>query len=313
MANWFDLVSVSSVAFGMVCFQKDGKAAWFNLGHACISRLLPILLLVLPAGVHAQFTFSTNSGAITITGYTGTNYLVIIPDSTNGYPVTSIGSQAFFDATNVTSVTIPAGVTSIGSGAFELCTSLMSIAIPETVTNIGVSAFYDCAALASVTIPAGLTSIADQTFDDCSGLTRFMIPAGVTNIGNNAFQQCYGLSNVTIPDSVINIGAFAFFDCTNLASVAIPNGIVSIGNGAFQFCSGLTSVTIPGSVTSIGEYAFVASGLTAIMVAGENAFYRSVNGVLFNKDLTTLIQYPGGTTGGYTIPNGVTSIGGAAF
>ena len=78
--------------------------------------------------------------------------------------------------------------------------------------------------------------------------------------------------------------------------------------------SGLTSVTIPASVTNIGELrSLVATSLTAITVDTNNSFYSSVDGVLFDKSQTTLIEYPGGLSGSYTIPGSVTSIGDDAF
>ena len=104
------------------------------------------------------------------------------------------------------------------------------------------------------------------------------------------------------------------YDCSS-GAVTIPstiNGlpVTSIGNGAFANCTSLTSVTIPNSVTSIGGRAFSGcTSLSAITVEALNSFYSSVNGVLFNKSQTTLIQYPGGKAGSYTIPNSVTSIG----
>ena len=114
--------------------------------------------------------------------------------------------------------------------------------------------------------------------------------------------------------SVTSTGEWAFYGCSGLTSVTIPNSVTSIGKAAFAYCSGLTSVTIPNSVTSIGEGAFaVCTGLTSINVASDNSNYCSVDGVLFNKDKTTLIQYPGGKQGAYTIPNSVTSIGETAF
>ena len=114
--------------------------------------------------------------------------------------------------------------------------------------------------------------------------------------------------------SVTSIGEWAFYGCSGLTSVTIPNSVTSIGKAAFAYCSGLTSVTIPNSVTSIGEGAFaVCTGLTSINVASDNSNYCSVDGVLFNKDKTTLIEYPGGKQGAYTIPNSVTSIGETAF
>jgi hypothetical protein len=113
----------------------------------------------------------------------------------------------------------------------------------------------------------------------------------VTSIGIGAFAASSGLTNVTIPDSVTNIGYHAFY-----------------------FCTDLTSITIPGNVTGIGEDAFYQCfSLTAIAVEAVNAFYSSVDGVLFDKDRTTLIQCPSGKVGSYPIPSSVTHIGTNAF
>jgi len=86
----------------------------------CFKRLLPLLLLLtLPAVVQAQFTFTTNYGSITITGYTGPGGAVVIPDTTNGYPVTTIGSRAFNRCTSMTSVTLSDSVTIIEGGWWD--------------------------------------------------------------------------------------------------------------------------------------------------------------------------------------------------
>ena len=145
--------------------------------------------------------------------------------------------------------------------------------------------------------------------------------ASVTYEGSSYYKDEYS-GSVVIPSSVTynsvtysvtSIGEWAFSYCDGLTSVTIPNSVTSIGKSAFWAC-GLTSVVIPNSVTSIGERAFYyCSGLTSIDVASDNSNYCSVDGVLFNKDKTTLIQYPGGKQGAYTIPNSVTSIGNYAF
>ena len=105
-----------------------------------------------------------------------------------------------------------------------------------------------------------------------------------------------------------DIGYQAFASCSSLTSITIPNSVTSIGVGAFLDCSSLTSITIPNSVTSIGEWAFSrCSSLTSINVDANNANYCSIDGVLFSKDKTILIQFPiGNTRSEYIIPNSVT-------
>jgi hypothetical protein len=75
------------------------------------------LLFASPIALHAQFTYATNNGTITITGYTGLGGDVIIPGEIHGLPVTSIGYSAFYFGTNLTGIVIPPGVTDIGGTA----------------------------------------------------------------------------------------------------------------------------------------------------------------------------------------------------
>ena len=233
-----------------------------------------------------------------------------IPDS-----VTSIDNRAFYSCKSLTSVTIPNSVTIIGERAFSYCTSLTSVTIPNSVTSIGDNAFNSCESLTSVTIPDSVTSIGEYAFAYCTSLTSVTIPDSVTSIGEYAFRDCTSLTSVTIPDSVTSIGDLAFLECTSLTSVTIPNSVTSIGEVAFGGCTSLTSVTIPDSVTSIGEQAFYCcDSLTGIWVAEGNSHYSSdASGVLFDKNMTALIQCPGRFFGAYTIPDSVTSIGKSAF
>ena len=135
----------------------------------------------------------------------------------------------------------------------------------------------------------------------------------VIAIGSQAFESC-GLSSVTIPNSVTNIGDDAFDFSSSLTNITIGDSVTSFGDLAFAACTSLSTVTIPNSVTSIGNVAFLGcTSLREITVDPNNTAYSSLNGVLFNKSQSLLIQCPGGLAGAYTIPNSVTSIGDSAF
>ncbi len=258
-----------------------------------------------------------------------------------GSQLTSIGSNAFYNCTGLTSITIPDSVTSIGYGAFSGCTRLTSITIPDSVTSIGDSAFRGCEGLTSITIPDSVTSIGDSAFENCTGLTSITIPDSVTSIGWNAFRGCTGLTSITIPfvgatkngtsdthlgyifgassyssnsscvpsslKTVVitggsSIGEYAFYGCTGLASITIPDSVTSIGYSAFYDCKGLTSITIPNSVTSIGSYAFYGcTGLTSVTI-GNSVTSIGYSAFYDCKGLTSI-----------TIPDSVTSIGYSAF
>jgi len=115
--------------------------------------------------------------------------------------------------------------------------------------------------------------------------------SNITYIGWGAFEGCTYLTNITIPNSVTKIDTVAFVNCTSLASITIPNNVFNIGFGAFSGCTSLTTLT-------------VNSG---------NSTFISDDGVLYNKSKSTLVLYPGGKTGAFTIPNTVTNIEKGAF
>ena len=226
--------------------------------------------------------------------------------------VTSIGDNAFYGCTGLTSITIPDNVTSIGERAFWGCTGLTSVTIPNSVTSIGYGAFYGCTGLTSIAIPDSVTSIGDSAFYGCTGLTNVTIPDSMTSIDSYTFNGCTGLTNVTIPDSVTSIGGGAFYGCTGLTSVTIPDSVTNIGSYAFRGCTGLTSITIPDSVTSIDDYAFAdCTGLASITVSSGNKNYDSRNNCngIIETATNKLISGCKNTD----IPDSVTSIGDNAF
>lgn len=263
--------------------------------------------------------------------------------------VTSVGYHAFMDCGRLSYVMIPDGVTSIGSSAFYRCSSLTFITIPNSVRWINTYAFAFCSSLTSVMIPGSVIGIDWGVFNSCSGISElivasdnpnyvsvngvlfdknqttlvaypggktgsYAIPGNVTSIKEEAFAYCSSLTAVTIPNSVTSIGMNAFECCAGLTAITIPNSVESIGNNAFWLCNSLASILIPTSVKYIGDGAFgYCINLSEIIVASDNPNYVSVNGVLFDKNQTTLVTCPGGKTGSYAIPNSVKTVRNYAF
>lgn len=283
---------------------------WIDLKFArvktvCVKGLklfgLALLLLAPLLPARAQFTFITNNSAVIITQYTGTDSEVVIPSTTNGWPVRVIGYSAFQDNANLTSVSIPNTVVDIRDSAFFGCSSLATLTIPASVTNlgfqvftesglknmvipgsvvnVGVSAFLNCFNLTNVTLSNGVALLGYDAFYGCSNLTTVSIPASCTNVQDEAFAQCYSLTNLTVDaaNSVFSsLGGVMFNKAQTelflyppglVGSYAISNGVTSIGNSAFNLCQNLTGINMPDSLTNIGSSAFNGcAGLTNILI-----------------------------------------------
>ncbi len=277
-------------------------------------------------------TYKVDGGCIyfnettgTITGVDPRIESAIIPDTINGVKVTAIGDNAFICSSKLKIVTIPNSVTSIGNSAFEGC-SFESITIPDSVTFIGISAFAS-SKLQNIYVSENnnyYTSINGILFNKDKTIicayppkkaeSSYTIPNTVIKIAECAFYSCTDLTSITIPDSVTSIERRAFKNC-GLLSITLPNSITYINDEAFYECKNLTTVTIADSVTSIGDGVFAwCENLQSIYVLENNNYYTSEDGVLFNKDKTTIYAYPPKKVGNsYIIPNTVTTISKYAF
>lgn len=269
-------------------------------------------------GVKFKIT-SLNPATVEVTvnepDYSGS---VLIPSTVTNqsvsYKVTAVGDYSFQGCIGLTRVSIPSSVTTIGASAFMFCGGLESIEIPSSVTSIGEGAFSFCDAIKTITFltPSSLVTIGDNAFQDCNVLEAISIPPTVSYIGSYAFSGCYELTSVTIPQSVTTINDYTFWLCNNLTSVSLPETITTINDNAFSSCNSLGEVTIPSSVQTISSTAFYASS-AIFSVDASNSNYASIDGVLFNKAITNLIQCPTTKTGEYIIPGTVTQISNEAF
>jgi hypothetical protein len=222
-----------------------------SYAYRCIFGLI-LIFVTSHALSNTEFTYNTIDDGIEVTGCVETCPSdLVIPDTIDGYSVTSIGYEAF-RSNQLASVTIPDSVTSIGYGAFW-DNQLTSVTIPDSVTSIGEWAFY-WNQLTHVTIP-DIVSIENWAFAS-NQLTSVTIPDSVTTIDMGAFAGNQ-LTSVTIPDSVTSIGYYAF-SSNQLISISIPHSVSIIGSWAFSD-NQLTSVTIPDSVTSIVDNVFLGN------------------------------------------------------
>ena len=274
-----------------------------------LSLLLTLVMVIgmIPVSAQAaelyhEFYYEVHEDQVEIVGYVGDATEVVIPAEYKNLPVTAIGTSAFANRSDLTSVSIPSSITFIGNGAFFGCTGLTAISLPENLTAIDGMAFADCTGLTSISIPDGLTSIGNFAFDGCSGLTGINIPDSVRSIGEGAFYDCSSLIRIIIPDGITAVLENTFSYCSNLTQVSLPNSITSIGLSAFYGCTNLTSINIPDSLTFIDAYAFTAcKSLTSM----DLPYGVTDIGMIAFADCSGLTEI--------NIPNSVTSIGFAAF
>lgn len=224
--------------------------------------------------VSGDYKFTVSGRTATITGYTGSASNISLPQTLNGYMVTTIGDGAFQGNKTITSVYIPDSIVTIGANAFE-GSDLLQVSGMQKVTSMGAYAFAN------------------------TDLTAFTIPSGLVALPEGALMNTR-ITGIVIPTTLTSIGAKAFAGCTQLANYAGAAGkgtsyrLASIGSGAFSGCTKLTSLYIPSSVTSISsDFVDGCTNLAAFEVHGSNPNFLDFNGVLFSRSYsTTLLRFP---------------------
>ena len=172
------LISLSALVSWIYSNIKEEKSI-LSLGYQETSK-------VTITSADNQYQYEVNSddeNTITITKYIGSEQEIEIPNTLDGYTVTSIGDYAF-----------------------RYNTSLINIIIPNSVTSIETGAFYGCSVLKNITLPEYLTTIESYTFYNCTNLETIIIPDNVSNIKYSAFNGCSGLTSINLPDTITTIG-----------------------------------------------------------------------------------------------------------
>ena len=171
-----------------------------------------------------------------------------------GKGLKTLGSQCFTNNISLQSLTLPAKVTAIGASAFEGCTYLKTIVLPKSTSALGTSAFKNCTNLSSLTING---NIGDCNLNSNGSISHRY--ASFYNTGTNASSF-----KVTFGSSVTSIPAFIFatdssksnHKYAHITSVTIPASVKSIGRYSFYNCHDLSSVTVSSKTASVDESAF---------------------------------------------------------
>ena len=286
-----------------------------------------------------EFTLTEDSSFYVVTGYTGYEKHVEIPNLHDGLRIIRIAEQAFRENPYIETITLPNSIQIVDAYAFYECTSLKTINIPESVKDLNEYTFANCTSLEKVTLNYKITKIGAHAFENCPTLNEIIfLTNGTINlevIDEYAFANCISIANfhaVEILPKLKTVGAYAFSKCTALELVSLPMSLETIENYAFENCSGLKQLYIGNSEAepmeakaTIGAYAFTHctaleyAVLTSIVqVIGNNAFEycTAMQTVYFAEGLTTIqdkaFDYCTGLKA-LTFPNSLITIGNMAF
>jgi len=242
-----------------------------------------------------SYTVSQDGTTACITGYTGTDTAVVIPDTLGGLPVAAIGEYAFEMNDAIETVTFPQTLETIGYSAFSSCTALTAADIPDSVTSIDAMAFYNCYALESVDVGPYTLYIGAQAFHNTAWISN--AEEGPLYIGRVLYTYIgaapYG-AVVTVKPGTATIAPYAFSGQSQLTEVYLPVGLRNIHACAFLNCTRLIKTRIPPSVTTIEDGAFLNANITAIhsTYTATAYTYAKENSLYFEYDET--LDYPDG-------------------
>ena len=227
--------------------------------------------------------------------------------------VRDIGESAFENCSKVKTVTISGKKTKLGKRCFAKCKALKKISIPSNMSTVPESAFYNCKSLSSVTLNSKLKIIKKKAFAGCEKLKSVKLPGKLYAIGDGAFEGS-GLTSVKFDKALKYIGNGAFCG-TKLSKVKLPGKVAYIGNRVFKDCKKLKTISIPASVQGLNPGALGGCySLKSISVSSKNKKYSSKDGVLFNKNKSSLLQYPmSKKSKSYSVPGSVKTIRSSAF
>ena len=220
--------------------KSDGTAgAWSSIVSVTYRKPAAATVASGKCGDSAKWTLDA-AGTLTISG-TGATY-----DFFNDYNCTA----PWYDAElrlQIKKAVVNKGITYVGTWAFRDCAELTSVSLPAGLEEMGSSVFMDCTSLTSVTIPDGVTFISGDFFRGCTSLKSVTLPDSLRETGGCTFMYCTSLTSVRLPATLLSISWQMFKDCKSLTSLTIPRSVVDVKQDAFSGCTALKNVTYTGT------------------------------------------------------------------
>jgi len=271
-------------------------------------RAFLLMVACAPAafGQPEYFSSTVSEGAATLVRYVGSDQVIVVPTTVQGFPVTKIGNRCFASLVlgGVQSVVIPEGIRSIEKEAFDGCRNLTNVVLPNSLTNIATRAFASCFKLPRITIPEGVKTLGTEAFYFCNGLEEIHVSPSNTEFSGRdgvlfnkeqtillQYPAGRNQTHYSIPDTVIRVESSAFLDSSKLQTLSIPKSVAEVGYG-----SGSTPFLI-------------MKNLTHFIVDPANPHYMDVDGVLCAKEPPTVLRFPEASPlRHFAIPQGTTVI-----
>ena len=228
-----------------------------------------------------------------------------------GPDISEVRREAFRGCRNLKEIHLHRKVRLVGDSAFRDCVSLEKLKVENKDIEIGERAFENCAKLAEIELPSEMTEIYGGVFNSCKALQNITLPEKLNVLGESCFADCAKLESIALPEHVSKIDDLVFNGCISLKSITLPASLTKIGKHAFKDCSALETITLPASVNYIGPGAFRGCAmLREINVDTKSRTFKSVEGVLYNKNKSRLLSYPAQKNDrSFEIPDSVTHIG----
>ena len=319
-----------------IIFERGAQEAALTIGARAFANCTAMERITLPARlanidlskyIDRNGEVTTNDCKNAFVGCTALKSVIVVSGGTNFKSVDGViysgdGKTLLYCPNTVTGAfAVPAGTVTIAAGAFIGCDRITEVTLPNSVTLVGEYAFYGLRdSLTKVTFGGnGLNAVVinKYAFAGCTALQDVVYESGsqVSIIEEGAFKGCTSLKVISIPTAMTKIGYEAFANCTALTTIdfAASGKTLAFGEGVFANCTSLKTVNLPKNVSKIPGIFGGCTNLQQVNVAEDSEYLTSIDGVVFNKEMTEVLFFPRAKTGEYTLPATVSVIANGVF